>query len=543
MQSPSPQLLGFHCALSRGALYHGQGSHLTARLGRELERGAQHVFDEERGRCHWQQKVGRLARDAQQELVAVERDGGQCVGRRTRIAAAARVSLRCMIRSIRRACCALAAAVPLAAQVPPTSALQQQPDMLHLPGQNVTVSLLTVGNGDQVWELFGHTAISIHDNISGRDTAFNWGEFDRSRPLFVLHFLIGPLLYQMGGETMADLLFGSRHDNRSVTSQELDLSPAQKDSLLAIIAWYARPENIQYRYDEFADNCSTRPRDILDRVLAGQLRPGADRLTITSYRWHTLRLMQGDKLLTVGVDIALGEPSDRPITIWQEMFLPRKLHDWVATVQVRDERGAMRPLVRSERVLVQSTRPPEPDAAPTMKLWLTPIGVVVALVLAWLGIRAMDERRGTRLAAAIVFATWAGACGVLGVILTVLSAVSHHRFAHANENLFLFNPLWLIAAVLLPVLYASGRAARATYATMMLIAGLGVVALLSHLVQLSRQSNLGVIGLALPPALVLTWLVKRNDRNVNPTIVFAVGQHVLETLTLMRSARNLNRSA
>jgi hypothetical protein len=39
-----------------------------------------------------------------------------------------------------------------------------QPDPLHQQGQNVTISLLTMGNGEQVWELFGHNALWIHDN-------------------------------------------------------------------------------------------------------------------------------------------------------------------------------------------------------------------------------------------------------------------------------------------------------------------------------------------------------------------------------------------
>ena len=33
----------------------------------------------------------------------------------------------------------------------------------------------------------------------------------------------------------------------------------------------ARPENLQYRYDYFIDNCSPRPRDMLDRILGGSV--------------------------------------------------------------------------------------------------------------------------------------------------------------------------------------------------------------------------------------------------------------------------------
>ena len=39
------------------------------------------------------------------------------------------------------------------------------------PGSQLTVYLLTMGPGDQVWEKFGHNAIWIHDAAAGTDIA------------------------------------------------------------------------------------------------------------------------------------------------------------------------------------------------------------------------------------------------------------------------------------------------------------------------------------------------------------------------------------
>src|SRR5215213_9627886 len=254
-----------------------------------------------------------------------------------------------MLRAFVRSLLVVFAAATVGAQVAtPATTTATVPDPLHQSGRNVTVSLLTMGNGDQVWELFGHTAIWIHDNTSNRDTVFNWGVFDSHKPNFILNFLKGLMLYQMGGQTLDDLLYQYRYFNRTVVSQELDLSPQQKDSLLHLIQVNARPENLEYRYDYFVDNCSTRPRDILDRVLNGALHAHTAQLTGGSYRWETLRLMQGDKPLVVGVHIGLGEPADRPITMWDAMFLPRRLHDAVGTLKISDSAGAQRPLVRDE---------------------------------------------------------------------------------------------------------------------------------------------------------------------------------------------------
>jgi Domain of unknown function (DUF4105) len=411
-----------------------------------------------------------------------------------------------MLHALSRSALALFAAATLDAQVVPRAVpLSSTPDPLHEPGQYVTVSLLTMGNGTEVWEMFGHTAIWLHDNATGRDTVFNWGVFDSHQPHFIPHFLQGLMLYQMGGQTLADLLYQYQYFNRSVVSQELDLTTSQKDSLLHLIQINARPENVQYRYDYFVDNCSTRPRDLLDLVLAGQLKAHSSQVTDASYRSEALRLMQGDKPLVVGVDIGLGEPSDKKITMWQEMFLPRRLHDVVGTLQVRDSAGATRPLVHGERVLFKATRGLEAETPPNLAPWLTAIGLLLAALIAWLDSRAAAARRGARIGAAIVMSIWCAVAGVLGLLLTLLWAVTDHVFAHRNENLLLFNPLWLVLAVSIAITMWSGRAASFTRWLAIGLAGLTVLALLAHLVLLSSQVNLAIIGLALPPALAIAW--------------------------------------
>jgi hypothetical protein len=384
-------------------------------------------------------------------------------------------------------------------------------DPTHAPGRDLTVTLLTMGNGTEVWENFGHSAIWLRDNATGRDTVFNWGVFNMRAPHFILHFLQGLMVYSMGGDRLDQVLYAYRYWNRSVTAQELDLTPAQKDSLVAIINTNAQPENVHYRYDYFVENCATRPRDILDRVLGGQLRIGADSLSGTSYRWHALRLMQGDKPLVLGVDIGLGRPSDREITKWQEMFLPQKLHDWVATRQVKDSTGALHPLVKSERVLFQASRPPEPQAPPRF-VWLWPVGAVLGVLLAAFGYAARKPGAG-RITAATIFAIWSAVYGILGEMLTILWECTDHRFAHSNENLLLFNPLWLILAVTLPMTVLRGRAVTLSTRLLYVLAGLGVIALLAHAVGLSRQQNLAVIGLGLLPAIGLVIAI-RQARNV-----------------------------
>lgn len=397
------------------------------------------------------------------------------------------------------------------AQIQPPSAFPAAPaSLLQQAGRNVTISLLTAGTADDVAAMFGHSAIWIHDDVSGRDTVFGWGEYDLRAPHFIAHFLQGLLLYRMDGQPLAQFMAYYQYYNRTVIQQQLAMSAAQKETLLSLIRFSARPENVVYRYDYFVDNCATRPRDFLDRALGGQLRVGADSLTPHSYRWQALRLMQSNKPLVLGVDIGLGEPADPPITRWQEMFLPEKLRSWVATRQVRDSTGAMHPLVTRERVLFQARRPAEPTDAPHLGPWLWLAGLVVAALLVWLGgSPETPGKRIARIAGASLAAVWAVACGILGVILTLLWTVTDHRFAHQNENLLLFNPFWLVLVVALPVYMLRGGFPRTTQWLVRAVALLSLVALAAHALTLSRQDNLPIIGLALPPALALAIIVER----------------------------------
>jgi len=342
------------------------------------------------------------------------------------------------------------------------------------------------------------------------DVVYNWGIFDSSQPYFIPHFLQGRMMYSMGGYPLQETLIDYRRRDRAVWAQELDLTNAQKIALRDFVLWNSRPENAVYRYDYYRDNCSTRVRDALDHVLGGVIRATfSGRKTSYTYRSETLRLTQRQGLLAAGIDVGLGRPADRPLTAYEEMFLPMRLRDYLRELRIDDGHGGTRPLIKSERVLLGTVTHPEATAPPRwMPLFLT-LGALIAALFSIVGWRGARGNARARFAAATLFALWSFGAGILGLLLALLWGVTDHTFAHRNENLLLFNPVWLVLAVLVPMTAVKGRTSRVTRWLTFSLAALAVIALLLHLVGLSREANGEIIAFALPPIVALAWAVHR----------------------------------
>ena len=85
-----------------------------------------------------------------------------------------------------RCCCGrrrslLSGASAVAAQTPVGA--RRAPPRRHRAGQRLDVTLMTFGQGEQVFERFGHNALWFHDPARGTDVAYNWGLFDSAAAL------------------------------------------------------------------------------------------------------------------------------------------------------------------------------------------------------------------------------------------------------------------------------------------------------------------------------------------------------------------------
>lgn len=323
---------------------------------------------------------------------------------------------------------------------------QAAPRAAGEPGSELQVYVMTMGQGEWVWEKFGHNALGIRDLSTGRDVVYNWGMFSFDQPGFIPRFLRGEMQYWMDEADAELTLLAYQRMNRSVTVQELALSPAQRLELKAFVEWNVRPENTFYRYDYYRDNCSTRVRDALDRVLGGAIRAHADRDTTTqTYRDHSLRLLHDLFWTRTGVDLGLGRATDRPITPWEASFVPMELQKVLRSTRVTDADGNALPLVSDERVLFVSTRPPEQESPRVSVAAFLAVGLAIAALM----VVGSYRSTGAWLPASLSV-SWALVAGVFGTLLLLLWLATAHVAAHQNMNLLLVHPLWLGVAVLLP---------------------------------------------------------------------------------------------
>ena len=306
---------------------------------------------------------------------------------------------------------------------------------------SIEVSLLTCSPHEEIYSLYGHTALRWHDLSKGDDIAFNWGVFDFHKPYFVLRFVFGLTDYELGAYPYPLFLQEYKEYGSSVTEQVLNLTTEEKLAVKQALIDNLQPENKVYRYNYFYDNCSLRPRDIIEKCVAGKVEYAPREDYAPTYREMVRSCTRNHPWGTFGNDMLLGLRADQTTDMRQQEFLPENLMYDIDRANIYAN-GQYRPLVKERRIALQSGVQIIEQDFP-----LTPTECACLLLILSIIIALMEwKRRKT-------FKYWDAILmtvqGLAGCVLFVM-IFSQHPTTSLNLQLLLLNPLplFFIPAVL-----------------------------------------------------------------------------------------------
>ena len=300
------------------------------------------------------------------------------------------------------------------------------------------ISVLTLGPWQgQVYTAFGHSAFRVYDPVNNIDDAYNYGVFDYNRPNFYLNFARGHNIYKLGVMDYKNFEYSYIYYNRYIHEQVLNLSQDQKQRLFDFLQWNALPENQEYLYDYFYDNCATKiPEVILEVFGDSVVFDGSYITTDYSFRELTDLYLTEQPWGDLGIDVGLGLPTDKIATPYEYMFLP----DYVESGFNHDtilHNSVSVPLVKETNIIYESF--PE-DHSPGFFQPLT-VFTIFLLGALYVSYRDLKRRQITMAFDAVLFSI----LGLLGIALLLLWTITSHHAAAKNFNLLWALPTHIVA--------------------------------------------------------------------------------------------------
>ncbi|MDR2681269.1 MAG: DUF4105 domain-containing protein, partial [Tannerella sp.] len=318
------------------------------------------------------------------------------------------------------------------------------------------ISLLTSSPiDDEVYTLYGHSALRVYDPEAKTDVVFNYGIFDFSRPNFIYRFAKGETDYKVGAYNFSYYLVEYIERGSEICEQVLNLLPEEKESLWQALVLNEQPENRVYRYNFFFDNCATRPAVMIENSIRGSIKypashgdnpstkglPPAEQST---FRDAINFCTRNHPWITFGCDLVLGAPTDRAMTLKETFFLPEYLRRTFDKARIERD-GTTQPLVIRTNILAEETRTPaQSPPFPT-----TPLACFsfVFIILLYFTLREWRKKTYYRWLDILLFFS----AGIAGCVLFFLSFISVHPSIFPNISLLWLHPFHLAGIVFFSV--------------------------------------------------------------------------------------------
>jgi hypothetical protein len=330
------------------------------------------------------------------------------------------------------------------------------------------IELVTMGVGSLAWERHGHIALCVIYEQAAQDACYNYGVATFDHPLAMgFGFLRGTHSFWVEKSRPQSELAIYLEEDRTVWVQPLPLDDAQTQRMLAKLEHDILEQYRYYAYDHFADNCTTRARDIIDDVTGhalSQMKVPSDGRTFRDLVREGFYGFGHDAPVVL-TDFVMGRVTDREPTYYERMFLPDYLR------QAVQRRWGITPVpVYTRSECVRSTvagcaERGAPFQSPASgRIWF----VLLALLLtapAW-ATRLWGRFQRTGMAVAVVPYV------LLGAVFWFLAIISPLPYIRWNETCLLLLPTDILLVFLSdPRRYARGRLVMLAIMALLLLVG------------------------------------------------------------------------
>ncbi|MFK5957305.1 MAG: DUF4105 domain-containing protein [Lutibacter sp.] len=305
---------------------------------------------------------------------------------------------------------------------------------------NATISVITCGPGSELFTAFGHSAFRVSDPLLGLDKIYNYGTFNFNAPNFYLNFAKGKLTYQLSTTTFNRFLRLYHYENRWVKSQELNLNTTQVQAIYNFLENNAKPQNRDYQYDFFYDNCSTKIEDIVKNILKNKVQFSNSHITSTkTHRDLISDYTTNFKWGKFGIDLALGSVIDKNARKDDYKFLPDYIYKAFDNATIEKENSS-NSLVKRHLTILNDTRT---SKSTILSQPLTIITILAILILLITYRNLKLKKRSKWLDFILFFST-----GLIGIVVLLLWFATSHTATYKN-----FNFLWAFAPNLIVAFY------------------------------------------------------------------------------------------
>ncbi len=299
--------------------------------------------------------------------------------------------------------------------------------------QNLRVSILTCGAGEEMYTSFGHAGVRVTGLSTQSDVVYNYGTFNGFEDNFELKFMRGKLLYYLAEESFMDFVGTYMREGRFVQEQELLLPQAELQAVVAHLREGLLPQNRAYKYDFLYENCATRIRDILPKTLGAAYKAGlAPHPQYATFRQSIDNYLRFSPWTRLGIDMLLGRPVDKAADGRTMQYLPDFLRAGIAASTYKGQPVAGKPV----QLLPQNV----PLQAPAVNV---PLVLGIALLLLNIVCWAVPKLRPGALAFTRVSLFISG---LLGCLMLFMWVGTDHGACRQNWNILWAVPLNVLAA-------------------------------------------------------------------------------------------------